>query len=280
MKVNLLKIASGAAACLLTASAWAGPSSFSTTEAAGIQAVDITAARDAFRSAIGGGTVAAANGAFGGVRREINWDAVPDAKADPALLAANFFNVNSPRGVVFSTPGDGFLVSANAGQSAPELFGFSSQLQAFSPPRLFTAINSNITEVSFFVPGTTQAATTSAFGVIFTGVEDDGQTKMEFFDASGNLIYQHDALVAGNKGFSFLGAMATDGAQISRVRLTSGLATIAGNGVPGKTAGDLVAMDDFLYAEPAVGVSAVPEPTSLAMMATGLVCLVGLRRKA
>src|SRR5437764_846208 len=74
----------------------------------------ITPTRDAFRSAIGGGTVAGANGSFGGVRREINWDGVPDALSAPNNLPANFFNVNSPRGVVFATPGTGFQVSANA----------------------------------------------------------------------------------------------------------------------------------------------------------------------
>ena len=36
---------------------------------------------------------------------EINWDGVPDALASPNSFPANFFNVNSPRGTVFSTPG-------------------------------------------------------------------------------------------------------------------------------------------------------------------------------
>ena len=40
-------------------------------------------------------------GSFGSGRREINWDGVPDALAAPNNLPANFFNVNSPRGVVF-----------------------------------------------------------------------------------------------------------------------------------------------------------------------------------
>ena len=60
-------------------------------------------------------TVAGPNGLFGGVRREINWDAVPDAFSAPNNLPANFFNVNSPRGAVFSTGGTGFQLSANAG---------------------------------------------------------------------------------------------------------------------------------------------------------------------
>src|SRR5215213_569510 len=71
-------------------------------EAAGANAAAITATRDAFRSGIGGGTVAGANGDFGGLRREINWDGVPDSFADPNGLPGNFFNSNSPRGAVFS----------------------------------------------------------------------------------------------------------------------------------------------------------------------------------
>src|SRR5205809_1131947 len=88
----------------------------------GPDAASITPTRDAFRVAIGGGTVAGANGLFGGVRREINWDAVPDGFSAPNNLPANFFNVNSPRGVVFSTSGTGFQVSANASSGNPIQF--------------------------------------------------------------------------------------------------------------------------------------------------------------
>ena len=96
----------------LTAPGFAG---FITFEGTGATVAAITPTRDAFRSAVGGGPVAGANGDFGGLRREINWDGVGDAFADPNALPGNFFNVNSPRGVVFSTPGTGFLVSANSG---------------------------------------------------------------------------------------------------------------------------------------------------------------------
>lgn len=268
--MNLRTLVAASAALLLAPAAWAG---FVTFESAGADPAAITSTRDDFRKAVGGGTIAGANGSFGGLRREINWDGVPDVRSDPNPLPADFFNVTSPRGVVFSTPGTGFLVSANAGLATPTLFGFSSDFQTFSAQRLFTAVGSNITDVRFFVPGTSIAATTSAFGAIFVDVEDAAQTRIEFFDENDLLIFTRDALVAGNQGLSFLGAVANGGERISRVRLTSGLNTIVSNGVVGNPIGDLVVMDDFLYGEP---LRAVPEPSSLVLVALGL--LGGLAR--
>src|SRR5262249_16231153 len=97
------------------------PASFIVFEAAAPTPGAIAPTRAAFGAAVGGGVVAGANGDFGGVRREINWDGVPDAFADPLLLPGDFFNSNSPRGLVYSTPGSGFLVSSNTGST---LFGF------------------------------------------------------------------------------------------------------------------------------------------------------------
>ncbi len=245
-------------------------------EAAGANAAAITPMRDSFRAAIGGGVVGGANGSFGGVRREINWDGVPDARSDANLLPANFFNVNSPRGVVFSTPGSGFLVSANAGTVSPILFGFPNDFAVFSAQRLFTAVGSNITDVNFFVAGTNTAATTTAFGAIFTDVEVDNTSKIDFFDETGALFLTRSVLPSGNQGLSFLGATVSGGA-ISRVRITSGVNTLLANGQPGDPNAELVVMDDFIYAEAVA--AAVPEPTSMALVGLALAGLVAQTRR-
>ncbi len=270
--VSLRTLVAASVALLLAPTALAG---FVTFESAGVLPAAITATRDSFRVAVGGGAIAGGNGSFGGLRREINWDGVPDARSDPNALPANFFNVNSPRGVTFTTPGTGFLVSANAGLATPTLFGFSGDFQTFSAQRLFTAVNSNITDVRFFVPGTTIAATTSAFAAIFVDIETAG-TSIQFFDENDLLIFSRDALVAGNQGLSFLGAAANAGERISRVRLTSGVNTIVSNGVLGNPIDDVVVMDDFLYAEP---FRVVPEPSSLALLTLALVGCLALHRQ-
>lgn len=242
---------------------------FTVFEAAGATPADITAARDAFRAAVGGGTVAGPGGSFGGVRREINWDGVPDLRSDSNPFPGNFFN---NRGAEFTTPGTGFLVSADASSDpagVPVLFGFPNDFQVFSPQRLFTAVNSNITDVTFFLPGTSTPAVTTAFGVIFTDVETGGGTKVEFFAPDGTLIFTRDAIAFGNQSLAFVGGVANAGELIGRVRITSGINTIVSNGVLGNQVDDVVVMDDFLYAEPFVVPQAVPAPASVVLLGIG-----------
>ena len=241
--------------------------------ASGLTAADILAARDQFRIDLGGGTVAGANGSFGGQRREINWDGVPDSLAAPNNLPANFFNVNSSRGVVFSTPGTGFEVSANAGV-APVRFdninpSYSSTFQVFSAQRLFTALGSNIVDVSFFVPGTSTPATVKGFGSVFSDVDRASTTSISYFDSSNNLLGTiFVPAQIGSQTFSFLGVSFNAGERIGRVRITNGNAALAGN-VNDQNGDntDLVVMDDFIFSEP-VG---VPEPGTLILLSLGLI---------
>jgi hypothetical protein len=228
-----------------------------------------------FRTALGGGTTAGANGSFSditGDRREINWDGVPDALAAPNGLPANFFNSNSPRGVVFSTPGTGFEVSADSSNptSTPIEFGdingsYSQLFTTFSPERLFTAINSNIVDVTFFIPGTNIPAFTSGFGAVFTDVDLAGSTTLSFFGAGNVFLGTWNVPnITGNETLSFLGVLFSD-PVISRVRITSGNSALG----PNETAEtDLVVMDDFIFGEPTLR-NAVPEPSTWAMLLIG-----------
>ena len=248
--------------------------------ASGTDAASITPTVDAFRSALG---VLNPNsvGSFGSGRREINWDGVPDNFSAPNALPANFFNANSPRGVVFSTPGSSLQVSADDSNptATPTQFGnidptYPGFFEPFSPQRLFTAIGSNIVDVSFFVPGSAEAALTSGFGVIFSDVDVANVTSISFFDATNTLLRTDFApFLVGIQTFSFLG-VDFDSAIVARVRITSGNQVLAaGNG-----AMDLVVMDDFIYGEP---IAAIPEPEVHALMLAGLGLLAGvLRRRA
>jgi len=263
------------ATVLAASSLQAAPITFSATATT---AAGITPIRDDFRAAIGGGTVAGANGSFGGVRREINWDGVPDMFSAPNNMPPDFFNVNSPRGAVFSTPGTGFQVSANAGIAATEFGNINATYPAtfatFSAQRLFTALGSTVTDVNFFLAGTTTRAATSAFGAIFTDVDLPNTSSLEFFDffTNASLGTFFVPALAGSETFEFLGVK-FETPTIGRVRITSGNTALGPND-GGAT--DVAVMDDFIYAEP----QAVPEPGSLILLGSGVAVLAAsLRRR-
>jgi hypothetical protein len=237
------------AACLfLTANAASASAAPTVRTASGADAAAITPARDAYRADLGGGTTAGQNGSFGGVRREINWDGTPEAQSSPNSLKPDFFNTNSPRGVVFETPGSGFQVSSDA---APQRFGninpnYSTLFKTFSPQKLFTPIGSNVSDVKFFVPGTTTPASVSGFGSVFADVSKDDATSITYYDENGNQVDRIAAPTA-SAGLSLVGASYNDGTRISRVRIVTGNTTVGPDDSP---SADVVVMDDFLYGEP------------------------------
>lgn len=218
-------------------------------QAAGTSAQAIQSAVDAYRADLGE-LNRNVPGSFGSGRREINWDGVPDDIAAPNLFPADFFNTTSPRGVVFSTRGKGFQVSANAGVAPIEFDNinpaYSSLFTTFSPQRLFTPLGSNVMDVLFFVPGSSAPATTNGFGSVFTDVDRPGTT-MEYFDEHGQRLARFDVPASpGRETLSFLGVRFLD-RRVARVRITSGNTALGPNERKDR---DLVVMDDFIFGEP------------------------------
>ena len=216
-------------------------------EATGPNAAAIQATVDAFRNDLGAPNNGNTPGTQPTGRREINWDGGGN---DAAALAANAF---AARGAIFLTPGSGFRVSGRAAGADPVRFGdlnptYTSEFSVFSPEKLFTAIGSNITDVQFFVPGANTPAVTRGFGAVFTDVDVAGSTRLDFFDASGQLIFSRTVLpTPGSGSLSFLGVTFSN-AIVSRVRIYSGNVAPGPNDAPPGT--DVVVMDDFIYGEP------------------------------
>lgn len=200
-------------------------------------------------------------------RREINWDGVPDSASDPNLLPGNFFNAGvagRARGIEFTTPGTGFLVSAKSASGQPPAFGFPSDFIPFSGERMFTPIGSTITDVRFFDPAHPAAqATTRAFGAVFEDVESP-ISKLSYFDLSGNLLLSVDVPMGNSGSLSFAGAL-FDTAVVARVRIETGDGVLTSNGNYASGV-DGVVMDDFIFGEP----TPVPLPAPFALLAGAL----------
>ncbi len=246
----------------LTPSSTAAVSTIREVTAAGPQAnaqAGIQAAVDAFRADLGDPNNGNAVGSQGAGRRQITWDG-GDNDAAPARLPADFFNAIAPRGAIFGgDPRIQFQVSADATPAVPgtlDEFGnvnatYPTAFSNFSSPRLFTSLNDNVMEVEFFVPGSLERATVSGFGAVFTDVDVAGSSKIEFFDANGQEIFERQILATpGNESLSFLGVKFV-GAPLAKVRITAGSAPLGPNDVtqtPGNP--DIVVLDDFIYGEP------------------------------
>ena len=212
---------------------------------------------NSFRLALGDPSNGNAAGPLTGGRREINWDGGGGVSAT-ALGDPTFNGFLNTRGAQFTTPGSGFIQATPEGFATQ--FGNPSLITSFgdfSPLRIFSPIGSNITDIGFFVPGpnaASQPATVTGFGAIFTDVDLPDSTSIEFFDIHNHSIFRQFVSpgTVPDGSFSFLG-IADAAEQIFRVRITSGNAPIGSN-AEGRGV-DLVAMDDFVHAEP----QSVPE---------------------
>lgn len=239
---------------------------------------------DAFRAALGDPLNANDPGPLADGRREINWDGGGSTATAPGVTPFTvFFNT---RGALIETPGTGFVQvpvtdndPLNGVSDIADFYGnpsYDGQFSAFSPVRVFNPVGSNVTDVSFIIPGTVDAinplgipAAVGGFGAVFSDVDLDQTTQIQFFDFLGNLIATHvvPAGVVSDGSLSFLGGIATAGEQIGRVRITTGNAALDASTTEGNGT-DLAVMDDFLYAEPQQ--VQVPEPAALALLGLGL----------
>ena len=225
--------------------------------AGGANAAAVQSAVDQFRGDLGG-----ANNGNGGSfitgRREINWDGAPDTVSSPNNLA---FNAFAGRGAIFNSvasfTGDNpFILSADSSNpaNAAVRYGdidpsYTTTFQAFSAERLFVARGSNVIEVRFVVPGTQIPATVSGFGSIFTDVDNNNNTFMEFYDIAGKQLAEVQPVAADN-GLTFTGVSFNAGERIAKVLIRLGNAPLAAGNVDGQNGVDVVATDDFIYGEP------------------------------
>ena len=233
-------------------------------QAAGPTVDSIQGSVNQYRAALGEPNNANAPGQLTSGRREINWDGGSPNNTATSPAGTPFTGFLNTRGALFTTPGTGFVQAPPSGLVST--FGNPTYddniFKAFSPQRLFTPIDSNVTEVHFFVPGSNgnAPAATTGFGAVFTDVDQpDGSgpgkkhgnrqasTLIEYFGADGGLLFSSFVPASpGDGSLSFFGIVSSD-ARIARVRITSG-DVAPGPNDDGKR--DVVVMDDFLYGEP------------------------------
>lgn len=216
---------------------------------------ELTNALGQFRAIIGDPLNNTPNQTAG--RREINWDGGAPQITNNNNFPLDFFNATadgSPagrqRGLVY--------VGANAAlrldsTSYSEIeASYADNFKPFSGKKLITSINSNITEIEFRLAGTNTPASVKGFGAVFSDVDQDAYTTIQFFDGNKSLgIFQVPKRSDAN-GHSFLGVYFPND-KITRIKITAGNGVLAPGtkdiSSPGGTK-DLVVFDDFLYSEP------------------------------
>lgn len=213
---------------------------------------DITSRLNEFRSLLGD-ALNTQPGQTGG-RREIDWDAVP-AQFETENLPNDFFNpteagvpTSRQRGFVYSGNGDFRVSSTGFTNEDPD---FTQQMKAFSGNTVFANISSFAWQPEFMVAGTNEKATVKGFGAVFSDVDIENNSSLEFFNGTKSLGKFFVPARDANSAFSFLGVYFKND-FVTHVNITHGNATILSNEKDITNGGtkDIVVLDNFLYDEP------------------------------
>ena len=212
---------------------------------------NIAATVNEFRALLGDPSNGGTAGEQPAGRREISWDG---AGANPFNnrndFPAAFFNTNVKSGAIFTTPGTGFRNdSLKFAEVNPE---YAAEFDAFSPTKIFSPVGSNVMDVFFQVAGQPTPALVTGFGAVFSDVDVDGATTIEYFDESGRRLARVAAPRRSDAaGSSFVGLKFAD-AVVARVRITMGTGSLSAAAVDVSAGGtiDVVVADNFIYGEP------------------------------
>jgi hypothetical protein len=218
---------------------------------------DINSALNQFRQLLGA-TLNTTPGAVGG-RREINWDGVPDSLMNKPL-PDRFFNpvgtdpalAPRQRGLTYvptPAPGAGaFMVSNN--NFSPINDKATGEFAAFSGNKTFSNTTSLVWQIDPEPPGIAAPATVKGFGIVFSDVDKDSSTFLEFFNETRSLgkffAPKHD----NTTSFSFLGVYFKN-EKVTSIRVGhEGFLAANEQDISQGGTKDLVILDDFLYDEP------------------------------
>ena len=183
--------------------------------------------------------------------REVNFDDLDTAKDDPVAFPADRYAKKL-----------GIIITGQGGQYAARTFGFPADFLPNSVPNMYApgppakrdagnAAGGFRTDVTFIAGG--KPAVVAAFAAVFIDADYPGigPSSLGALDRRGKPLGEPKVVEGANAAQVFCGVVAVDGAgdlvpAIARVHLVNGC------NWPGVEAGEGVALDDFLFADPVV----------------------------